>query len=395
MISITEKQNCCGCGACRNACPRNCITMAEDEEGFLYPKVDASCCVDCGLCSRVCVFQREEPLPQKETPCYAAVAKDDAIRAASSSGGVFSLLAGRILAMGGVVYGVAMKEDMRSCAFLRVLEADELPKLQGSKYLQADVGETYREVKRDLEAGKQVLFSGVPCQIDALKLFLNREYENLYCAEVICHGTPSSLLWSRYIDYVEQRHQDRIQTVQFRSKKSGWRKFGLAIDGTKFHQNQSLSDNPFLRMFLRNICLRPSCYHCQSKKLASGADLTLGDFWGIWKISPEMDDDRGTSLILVQTQKGAELLRGIEGSIVSKEMPFAISIASNSAYNKSVSRPKERDTFFTDLNAFTFDEMIHKYCALSAKEKIKRSVKRSVLYKAIKKSFSDSKDRML
>lgn len=395
MISITEKQNCCGCGACRNVCPRNCITMAEDEEGFLYPKVDASCCVDCGFCSRVCVFQREEPLPQKEPPCYAAVAKDDAIRAASSSGGVFSLLAGRILAMGGVVYGVAMKEDMRSCAFLRVSEADELPKLQGSKYLQADVGETYREVKRDLAAGKQVLFSGVPCQIDALKLFLNREYENLYCAEVICHGTPSPLLWRKYVDYLEQKQERVIHSACFRSKANGWRKNSLAIDGKNIHYCQTASADPYLMMFSRDYSLRPSCYHCQSKKLASGADLTLGDFWGIWKTAPEMDDDRGTSLILVQTQKGAELLRGIEGSIVSKEMPFAISIASNSAYNKSVSRPKERDTFFTDLNAITFDEMIHKYCALSAKENIKRSLKRSVLYKAIKKSFSDSKDRML
>ena len=381
MIQITEKQNCCGCSACRNVCPRDCITMAEDGEGFLYPQVDVSRCVECGLCSRVCVYQREEAPPQEEPACYAAMAKDDSLRAVSSSGGVFSLLAGRVLARGGLVYGVAMGENMRSCAFLRVSEADELPKLRGSKYLQADVGESYRAVKRDLEAGKQVLFSGVPCQIDALKLFLNRDYENLLCVEVICHGVPSPLLWRSYVDDIERKYQDKIQAVRFRSKKSGWRKYGLAIDGTRLHQDQSLSDDPFLRMFLRNYCLRPSCYHCRSKKLPSGADLTLGDFWGIWKSDPEMDDDRGTSLILVQTRRGAELLREIEDSIVSRRMPFALALASNSAYDKSAPRPKERDRFFADLDSIPFGEIIKKYGALSAKERLKRTA----LYKVIKK----------
>lgn len=384
MIGITEKQNCCGCGACFNVCPTRCITMTEDEEGFLYPEVDTSRCVDCGLCSRVCVCQREEPLRQKEPACYAAILKDDSVRAASSSGGVFSLLAESIIAADGVVYGVAMDEDMRSCSLTRAACADELPKLRGSKYLQADVGETYRSVKKDLDADRQVLFTGVPCQIDALKLFLDREYANLYCVEVICHGTPSPLLWRTYVEYLEQKHHEKIRSVQFRSKTSGWKKYGLAIGGTDFHQDQTLSDDPYLMMFSRNDSLRPSCYHCRAKELESSADLTLGDFWGIWNSAPEMYDDKGTSLVMVQSDRGAELFERIRESIVCREMSFADSIASNSAYHKSVGRPKERDTFFADLNTISFDEMICKYCALSAKAKLKKTV----LYKAFRKVFS-------
>ena len=315
---------------------------------------------------------------------FTAAAKDDALRAASSSGGVFSLLAESVLAADGVVYGVAMDADMRSCAQNRVTHAHELPKLRGSKYLQADVGETYRSVKKDLDAGKQVLFTGVPCQIDALKLFLDREYPNLYCAEVLCHGTPSPLLWRTYVEYLEERHQTQIQSVRFRSKKTGWKKFGLAVDGTGFHQYQSLSDDPFLVMFLRDYCLRPSCYDCRAKKLESAADLTLGDFWGIWKTAPELDDDKGTSLVMVQSDRGAELFERIRGSIICAEMPYTISVASNSAYCSSVGRPAERDAFFTDLQSISFHEMIRKYCALSFKAKLKKTA----LYKTLRKMIS-------
>ncbi len=384
MIGIVEKSNCCGCGACVNACPAQCISMEEDEEGFLYPKADETRCTDCGLCGRVCVCQREEPSREKEPLCYAVLAKDDALRESSSSGGVFSLLADNVLASGGVVYGVAMEENMRSCSHIRITSAGELPKLRGSKYLQSCVGETYRLVKIDLEAGKQVLFSGVPCQIDALKLFLDREYENLYCAEVICHGAPSPLLWREYVDYIERKHQGTVRSVRFRSKKNGWKKYGLAIDGENIHQDKNLSSDPYLIMFSRDYCLRPSCYQCQAKKLESAADLTLGDFWGIWKNAPGLDDDNGTSLVMVQSEKGAELFQRIESFIVCREMPFSLSVASNPAYHKSVGRPKERENFFPDLNSNSFDVMIKKYCSLSPKERLKKTA----LFKVFRKVFS-------
>ena len=384
LISITEKQNCCGCGACANICPTQCISMTEDAEGFLYPAVDASRCVDCGMCGSVCVFQRAEPLRQKEPACYAAIAKDNAVRLASSSGGVFSLLAESVIASDGVVYGVAMDENMRGCSCIRVTCSSELPKLRGSKYLQADVRDAYRSVKRDLETGRRVLFSGVPCQIDGLKLFLSRDYSNLYCVEVVCHGTPSPLLWRTYLDFLEKKHRDIIRSVQFRNKASGWRKYGLALDGETLHQNQTVSDDPYLRMFSRDYALRPSCYQCRAKALESCADLTLGDFWGIWNLEPDMHDDQGTSMVLVQSDRGAELFESIRGSLACREMPFADSIAFNAAYCKSAERPKERDTFFADLQSIPFEEMIRKYCALSVKARIKKTA----LYQAFRKALS-------
>lgn len=383
MLSITEKQNCCGCGACANVCPVRCISMQEDEEGFLYPRADASRCVDCGLCSSVCVCQQEGPLRQREPVCYAAAAKNASLRAASSSGGVFSLLAENVLASGGVVYGVTMDADMGSCSFARITDVSGLRGLRGSKYLQAKVGETYRSVKQDLEDGREVLFSGVPCQIDALKLFLDRDYENLCCVEVICHGTPSPLLWKKYVEYLETKHRGKIREVRFRNKKSGWRKYSLAIDGADFHQTQTVSEDPYLMMFSRNFSLRLSCYDCAAKKLESAADLTLGDFWAIWNLLPELDDDKGTSLVMVRSDRGAALFQRIQGEIDLRETPFAAAVAANGSYNHSAPLPGERDGFFEDLHTISFEEMIRKYCALSAKAKLKKTA----LYRALRKVF--------
>lgn len=368
------KEKCCGCAACANACPKQCISMSKDAEGFLYPKADASQCVDCGICERVCPFNQKEPLRSHEPLCYAAMAKDEDIREKSSSGGVFSLIAKGFYASGGIVYGVAMDDDMKSCSMIRTSSADGLQKLRGSKYIQADVHDIYKAVKDDLEAGRQVLFSGVPCQIGALKLFLNKEYDNLYCVEVVCHGTPSPLLWKKYIDYLEKKYNGSVQSVGFRSKKTGWKKFSVAIDGNNFHQSKTLSEDPFLVMFLRNYCLRPSCYDCQAKKLASAADLTLADYWGIWITAPEMYDDKGTSLVMLQSDKGAELFERIKEFADHKETPFKEAVLYNAAYSKSCERPKQRDRFFDDLNTLPFDSVIKSYCSLSTKAKIKKLI---------------------
>lgn len=375
------KEKCCGCAACANACPKQCISMTEDAEGFLYPEVNASQCVNCGVCEKVCPFNQEEPLRKNEPPCYAVMAKDEAVRGKSSSGGVFSLLAESFYASGGVVYGVAMDDDMKSCSMIRTSSADELHKLRGSKYLQAEVHETYLAVKNDLEAGRQVLFSGVPCQINALKLFLHREYDHLYCAEVVCHGTPSPLLWRKYVEYLEKRFNGSVRSACFRSKKTGWKKFSVAIDGNNFHQSKTNSEDPFLVMFLRNYCLRPSCYACQAKKLESAADLTLADFWGIWIAAPEMYDDRGTSLVMIQSDKGAVLFEKIKKLTDYKEASFKEAVSYNVSYAKSCERPKQRDVFFDDLNTLPFETVIKSYCALSAKAKIKKLIRSSIFNK--------------
>ena len=359
--------------------------MTEDEEGFLYPEADAVKCVDCGICEKVCPFNKEVPLRNKKPLCYAVKARDEELRLKSSSGGVFSLIADSFYASEGIVYGVAMDEDMKSCSMIRTTGTGELSRLRGSKYIQADVHDIYRSVKSDLEEGKQVLFSGVPCQINALKLFLNKEYDNLYCVEAVCHGVPSPLLWRKYIDYLEEKYGGRVKSVNYRSKKNGWKKYETAIEGNNIRQSKTASEDSFMMMYLRNYCLRPSCYDCQAKKLDSSADLTLADFWGVWNISPEMFDDKGTSLILIQSDKGDELLKRIRELADHKEVSFAEAVSYNSAYSKSCDRPECRGVFFADLNAVPFNTMIKKYASISAKTRLKKLMPSSLLKRMLQK----------
>lgn len=362
MIQITNKADCCGCSACLNACPKNCISMEADSEGFLYPSVDTTQCIHCGLCEKVCSFNNELPLRERKPETYAAKIKDDAIRNSSSSGGIFSALADKIFEDDGVVYGVSMNEDMKSARHIRVDKKENFSQLRGSKYLQSSLGNTYRQVKDDLEHGKYVLFSGVPCQIDGLKLFLRKEYENLLTVEVICHGVPSPSLWKKYCEHLENKFSAKIESVNFREKRNGWKKFGLVEEGENISQYLGLGQDPYMQMFLRNYCLRPSCYQCKAKKFESMADITIADFWGINKVLPKMDDDKGTSLVLIQTAKGEKIFGNIGKNCIVCKTDYEQSIRENPAYYKSVERPEERDCFFNDMNSMDFEGLQKKYC---------------------------------
>ncbi|MGN0811936.1 MAG: Coenzyme F420 hydrogenase/dehydrogenase, beta subunit C-terminal domain, partial [Candidatus Coproplasma sp.] len=271
--------------------------MAQDEEGFLYPQVNESNCVNCGLCESVCPFEKIEPARLAKPISYAVKIKDFEIREKSSSGGFFSVLANEIIAQNGVVYGAAMCEGNKSAQHIRVDSFKGLEALRTSKYLQSAMNDIYKQVLADLKIGKKVLFSGVPCQINGLRLFLRKEYENLLCVEVICHGVPSPALWKKYVEYLEKKYTADIQDVNFRSKKHGWNKFGLTVKGDNIEQYESAGDDPYMRMFLRDYCLRPSCYDCNAKRLESMADLTIADFWGINNVIPEFNDDIGVSLV--------------------------------------------------------------------------------------------------
>lgn len=314
MIDIQNKQDCCGCGACAQACPKGCITMAEDAEGFLYPTVDPSACIHCGLCNRSCPMQADAPaeaLPK----AYAAYAADDSLREASSSGGIFSLLAQWVLDNGGVVFGAAYGEDFSVCHCM-ITSPEELPLLRGSKYVQSRIEDTFRQAKQQLDAGKTVLFSGVGCQITGLKAYLNREYPQLYTVDVLCHGVPSPKVWRSYLQEQKAAFGGHIQSVSFRNKEEGWKRFSMKIDFPGGSYRKPMLEDPFLRFFLENICLRPSCHACQFKTLPHASDLTLGDAWGIANLMPDMDDDRGTSLILMNSQKGQFLFDAIKPGMV-------------------------------------------------------------------------------
>lgn len=282
---------------------------------------------------------------------YAAVYKDNEIRENSSSGGIFSALANKF----DVVYGVAMTDDCYGAELIRV-EGDISP-LRGAKYLQAKVGDTFKRVKKDLEEGRKVLFSGTGCQINGLSLFLGKDYSNLFLLDIICHGTPSPKLWREYVEYQEKQYE-KLESVNFRCKDDSWIDFGMK-------ENQlyiSKDTDSFMRMFLRDYCLRPVCYECQAKRYRK-ADMTIADFWGIQNVAPEMNDGRGTSLVITRTEKGQVFFESLKSELKWKEVSYEEGVRSNSAEYSSVPRPHQRDTFFEDLDKMPFEEMEKKYAA--------------------------------
>lgn len=370
-IDVVSKENCCGCKTCAYVCPSKCISMELDEEGFAYPVVDEEACTHCGACERACPFNGENwQAEERKARAYAARSRSEEVQLSSSSGGMFYEMAMAILEDEGTVYGAALDHATKKVMHVRVCSMAELSRLKGSKYVQSDVGESYHRVKTDLENGRQVLFSGTPCQILGLKKYLKTEYRELICVDVICHGVPSPLLWEKYVQYLEKEYGRQVETVNFRCKKHGWRDFGFMskLGNKSFYQSKDI--NPYMQMFLGNHCLRPSCYKCEMKRIKSAADITLGDFWGIEKVCPEMNDRNGTSLVITWNAKGKELTDKIGGSVIRKEVNYQEAIRFNTPLYKSVEKSSGRDLFYKDLEYRTFDKMIDKYGKISIRNKI-------------------------
>lgn len=314
---------------------------------------------------------------------YACYNTNKDVRLSSSSGAVFSALAENVLEQQGVVYGVAMSEDCYSAEFISVTCKEQLTKLRGSKYLQAKVGNTYKSIKKDLTSGKVVLFSGTSCQVNGLKGFLGKEYDNLICVDVICHGVPSPALWRKYATYQEEKNGEKLNYVNFRCKDNNWIDYGMKEIYWEIPNGEvkklyiSKDIDAYMQMFLRDYCLRPSCYECIAKKIKR-SDLTIADFWGIDGVAPEMNDGMGTSLVLVRTQKGKDAIEKISSNMERKEVSYKDGVRGNPAEYKSCVRPMQRDTFFDDMQNMSFEELEQKYVAtikISFLTKAKRKVK--------------------
>lgn len=361
MIKIAKEQ-CVGCGACEQACPKNCITMEADSEGFLYPNIDKDKCIDCHICEQSCpVINSKQDKAECEPKAFAAYCKDEAIREASSSGGIFTLLSEAILRQGGVVFGAAFDDDGLVC-HIAVDKPEDLHKLRGSKYLQSRTENTYSEAKAVLESGRPVLYSGTPCQIEGLRAFLKKEYDNLYTQDLICHGCPSPKLWKKYLTYRENCAGAPAQRMFFRHKKNGWKTYSLSLsfDNDKEYV-QVLSKDLYMQMFLQNICLRPSCYQCSFKKLNRVSDITLADFWSCDKYVPEMDDNKGCSAVVVYSEKGERLIKQIQPQIISKEITISQVLDGNPSMIKACDKPRRRDAFMNSLDTMEIPELAEKY----------------------------------
>ena len=364
MINIIDKYKCCGCGACVNICPQSCITMIADIEGFLYPTVNLEKCIRCGLCEKACVYllKNKSNRVLDGKIALGIVNKNEVKRLESSSGGFFYSLAEYVISKGGAVYGVSMDEDNKSCSFRRVTSILDLNLIQGSKYIQANVGCIYKHIKQDLIQGKKVLFSGTPCQISGLNSFLNNNYENLISVEIICHGVPSPKIWKKYVCYLENKYNDTFHRVNFRDKRMGWKEFGLLIEGKEQQYFNTLNIDPFLIMFLRNYSLRPSCYNCYAKRFESKADFIIGDFWGVDKCMKNIDDDKGTSLVVLNTDRAHNLLAGISSFFSIYPVKNEDFLMFNPAIHSSVKEPKRRKRYFYDSTTLSFDVLANKYC---------------------------------
>lgn len=315
---------------------------------------------------------------------YAAYYEHE-IRKSSSSGGIFSVIASYY----DVVYGVAMTEDCHGAEFQRM--TGDISPLRGSKYFQAKVGDTFRQVKLDLEAGKTVLFTGTVCQVNGLRMFLQKDYANLLAMDIICHGVPSPKLWDVYANYREKQYGKKLKSVNFRCKGQGWPNSGIKENQLYISKNQ----DSFMQMFLRNYCLRPSCYQCHAKKIKL-ADLTIADFWGIESVVPEMNDGLGTSLVITRTEKGQAIFEAAKSQLYWKEVSYEEGIRYNPAEYCSPIRPEQRNIFFYDLAHLPFSEMEKRYASetiiprsLQIKRKLRKIIDKIALhYNFIKSKFS-------
>lgn len=391
MIQIKDKTQCCGCSACVQRCPKQCISLMSDEEGFLYPYVDTTGCIDCGLCDKVCpIIHGQEPLAP--TSVLAAKACDDEARLKSSSGGIFSLLATHVLDEGGVVFGAAFDSNWK-VRHISISDKKNLHLLVGSKYVQSEIGNTYKETESLLKAGKYVLFSGTPCQIAGLKQYLRKEYENLLTADIVCHGVPSPLVWNEYLKQIPAKRvagknsvslslkdMPVITGISFRDKRNGWQKFGFAaqMSASKADKNTVLQHyepkdkNPYLVGFLSNVFLRPSCYKCRFKQGRSHADITLADFWGAKNEHPDIYDDKGVSCIITYNDKAQDIIDSLplnkETSTIQKF------VGQNPAYMKPHATPANRDKFWSEFHRSGVLSAISKYAKQSTKEYIRSMV---------------------
>jgi coenzyme F420-reducing hydrogenase beta subunit len=390
VIKVVDKSKCSGCHACLNVCPQDCINMAPDEKGFLYPLINEEICNDCNICEKVCpIINKVEENNQTFRIGYMAYNKNDSVRTFSSSGGIFSLLSEYIINSGGIVVGSAMSDDCKSAKHLIARSIEELSALRGSKYIQSTIGTVLCEIRQYLFDGKLVLFSGTPCQIAALHSFLGKRYDNLYTQDIICHGVPSPLVWNNYIKYLENKYNSIVRTVFFRDKSLGWHEYSLLIrfvNGKKY-QKYAWNDT-YMKGYLENLFLRPSCYNCSFKTINRQADITLADFWGIQEEYPNFDDDKGVTFVMVNSSKGQKLFQMMEERMVLKKIDIMDALKYNPAVIESVVPHPKSDYFWENYNGDNLKELVNICCYKSLYRKIRSELarkKRKIQMKFLRK----------
>ena len=387
-LETKNKKDCFGCGACVQICPKNAIKLKEDEEGFLYPEIDDSKCIHCNLCKKVCPVQNMPVINiLREKKIYGMRIKNSDILAKSSSGGGFFGICQKICQNNYVIFGAKYTKKLK-VQHGYITDINDIQKFQKSKYLQSEIGNSYIQAKDFLEMGKLVLFSGTPCQIAGLRNFLKKDYDNLICIDIICHGVPSYKVFKKYIEYEENKNQKKLKEIVFREKtKDKNDKYDSKKIKLVFEDDTNIVDaaesNPFLRGFYARIMYRPSCYSCPFAQPERYGDLTIADCWGIEKIDSSIDAHKGYSLIIANTEKGNSILKNMKNDF--EYIPLNIDFVKehNACFTAPSYKHPRRSKFFKRLDKMSFEKNINKSLKpIGFKNKLK-----ALLPKKIKKKL--------
>lgn len=357
-MHVENKSNCTGCGACFNSCPTKAITMEWNNNGFYTPYINSEKCVNCGLCERICPLDKYKSQNIEQPKVFAFQNCDKETLYKCASGGAFASLAKLVIEHNGTVYGVVYDDDMKVC-HAKAESIEDLEKMYSSKYVQSDTKEIFAQAKADLDNGETVLFSGTPCQIAGLKSFLRKDYEKLLTVDLVCHGVPSPKIFEMYKkEYLKQQ----LQSLNFRDKSRGWNPYCVSIETKQKHIDWAYK-NSFVKLFLSDLITNSACYTCQFNKLPRAADLSLGDFWGVDKYDQSMNDNKGLSIILVNSEKGQSWFNQIKTQELCKEIPLDFVIKNNPNICGSSKPHIQREEFFKDINnGKSLKECVKKYC---------------------------------
>ena len=384
-INITSKEDCCGCTACMNICPKGAIEMVEDSEGFKYPKINKDKCINCGLCKKVCPifnFKKEE---KHEQDGYVINNKDKQVRKESTSGGAFSAIANYIISNGGYVFGAAFEKDF-TVTHQCVNTEKDLAKFRNSKYVQSSPKDTFKQVKELLKENKLVCYSGTPCQIEGLRNYLQKDYENLVLVDVVCRAVPSPKLLRTYLNYIKENklNNENIERVAFRDKSKYGYKYTLMTVKSKNHiYQEGIDTDPYLRAFFTGLAIRPSCENCKFKKQYRRSDFTMWDCFNIENFSKEMDDNIGTTRLLVQSEKGRKIFEEIKDDINYKKIDNSVLIRDSRELVKSTKTNSKRKEFFEDLNSLEYKDLNKKYLPNNIKTKLEKRIRRTLVNTSI------------
>lgn len=375
MKEIIEKKKCTGCSACMNICPKKAITMKRDNEGFLHPEINQEKCINCGLCKRTCPVLNTTT-NSSINKCYVAYNKDSKVKENSSSGGIFDSIARLILKDKGLVIGAAFNKDNKLNHIIIEKEKD-LDKVKGSKYLQSNLNNIFTYVKENIKDNK-ILFVGTPCQVAGLKAYLKKDYENLICIDLFCHGVPSPKLFDKYVNELEERHNDKLLNYNFRDKSTGWDNYSNKATFKNKEYKELQKDNNYMKLFLLDIALRESCYDCNFKLGNKYSDITLGDFWGVNNYYPEMYNKKGVSAIIINTAKGLDIFNKISSNLEYKNCKLEEILSGNPSLKLSGKYPTRRNEFFDNIDILNINDLTKKYTKRPLYKRILGKLKRVI-----------------